>query len=194
MRRIYLFRHGEVEASYQDRYCGHRDAALSPEGMAQNRSVGKFAERVQAALFSSDLQRTWKGLGADASRVGGLREISFGAWEGLSWEEIEKKYPAGAAAYLESPAEFTFPGGESFAAFSKRVSASFESVRTSGSAVVIVTHAGVLRALLSALFSIPLKETFRFTLGYSACIALRESSAGVLYLEGIRSKAGRNLL
>ncbi len=93
--RVYLIRHGEVEGAGPKRYNGHRNVGLTEQGLEQMRRLGGCLAKLPiAAVYSSDLTRTVKG----AEILGGsrnlplyqrpaLREKSFGAWEGLTYEE-----------------------------------------------------------------------------------------------------------
>ena len=93
--RVFLVRHGETEWNAQRRIQGHTDTALSARGVAQAECVaGRLADEPVAAVYSSDLRRAFQTAEAIASRHGlrvvpevGLREVSFGEWEGKTEED-----------------------------------------------------------------------------------------------------------
>lgn len=72
-----------------------------------------------------------------------LRELNFGAWEGLPWEKVYEQEAGRAwfADYWHAKTE----GGESHDDLLARV-ADFEAERDKGSQTLLVTHAGVIRA------------------------------------------------
>ena len=75
-----------------------------------------------------------------------LKEISFGAWEGLTWPEIEARDPSGVRARRKDKWSFTPPGGESYATLAERLRPWLSGL--TGDAFV-VSHGGVARALMT---------------------------------------------
>ncbi len=82
-----------------------------------------------------------------------LSEIDFGAWEGQPWNDIERD---ALDAWAADVLDFTPPGGESVAHLRGRALAFAASLR--GPHVALVTHAGILRALLGHWRQLPLAE------------------------------------
>ncbi|MHB8146018.1 MAG: histidine phosphatase family protein, partial [Vulcanimicrobiaceae bacterium] len=144
------------------RFQGHTNVALSDEGRAQAQAlVGAFAGDAFDVANASDLDRAMEtariALGTrpiapipDAR----LREFDFGAWEGLTWDEISARWPelrdrGSTVAKLYRPHD-----GESFEDVTARVAAFLSDLRgRSHERVLVVTHAGVLHAVLAALGS-----------------------------------------
>ena len=91
-------------------------------------------------------------LGLAPERLDALREISFGAWEGCSWEEIQRRWP-GAFAWCEGDRlNRAPPGGESYAQLMERALPAVEALRREpGGTAVAVCHSAVIRAVLCAL-------------------------------------------
>ncbi len=87
----------------------------------------------------------------------GLREIDFGDFEGLTYDEIAARCPALYRQWMDAPTEVQFPNGESFAAMRGRVLASFSAIceRHEGRTVATVTHGGVIRILLAWALQMP---------------------------------------
>ncbi len=152
-----LVRHGRTEWNAGRRFQGHSDIPLSAEGRAQAQALADvLRERRFARAYASDLGRAMETARAIAAPHGlavapdaRLREFNFGAWEGLTWNEITERWPelrdhGSTAAKLYQP-----EGGESFDEVCARVGAFFEDIRTpSDETVLVVTHAGVLHATL----------------------------------------------
>ncbi len=81
------------------------------------------------------------------------RELEFGAWEGLTWDEIVARFPeATASPSVAGAFKFVTPrGGESFDSACVRVGVALGDLRAKfagGGSAVVVTHAGALHALL----------------------------------------------
>jgi broad specificity phosphatase PhoE len=153
-----VVRHGRTAWNDAGRFQGHTDIPLDDEGRAQAQrlAVELRAERFDAA-FASDLLRARETaeviLGERAAELvldARWREMRFGAWEGLTWPEIEQRHPE-LRERAAKPRFFTPDGGESFDELCARVeSATRDLVRASEERanVLVATHAGPLHALL----------------------------------------------
>ena len=100
-----------------------------------------------------------------------LMELHFGLWELKSWDDIPRgEFDAWAAAYVDHAP----PGGESFRAMHARVASFLHDIQTAQPAgpVIVVTHAGVIRALLAEALQLPLTEAFRFQLDFGGVTQL----------------------
>jgi ribonuclease H / adenosylcobalamin/alpha-ribazole phosphatase len=158
--RLILVRHGETEYTQQGRYSGRGDVPLSDEGEAQAMAAaGRVAgiSRDVAAVVSSPLSRCTRTAELIASEVGGvpvtvmpdLIECDFGEWEGLTFSEVRRRWPAEMDAWLASPAVAP-PGGESFVAVGERVRAAQETLLSTypKSVVVVVSHVSPIKLIL----------------------------------------------
>ena len=101
--RLLFARHGETDWNVAGRIQGSADIALNENGRAQ---AVELAQKIRdmripdLVLYSSPQKRAFETARIVAERVGaplsaknGFEEISFGNWEGLSWNEIERVYP-----------------------------------------------------------------------------------------------------
>lgn len=174
--RIYLIRHGETANAGRVCFNGHFDVGLSPRGTRQLEELGEsFRDIPLSAVYSSDLQRT-RLSAAPIARPHGLspipcpelRELSFGDWEGLSIEEVEKRYPGQLEKRLSDIENFSVTGGETFEQLRARVTPKFEDIvaRHAQGNLVIVAHGGVNRVILAHLLDIPVKHFFRIQQDY----------------------------
>lgn len=176
--RLVLVRHGEVTEDVRGRCYGHLEVGLSKLGRSQIQSrIGLLRHLVPAALYTSSSRRALESA-AEAAKdlqlvpraVSALREINFGALEGLSYEEIESRYPHEFEQWMECPTEVKFPGGESFMEMKDRA-LGFLSVllgRHTGETVLVISHAGVNRAILADALGLSGKNIFRIDQGYAA--------------------------
>ncbi len=155
MSRVLFIRHAETELA--GRYCGHSDPDLNPQGRAQLTRLSELlAEERLERVYSSDLRRatsTAKAIAAGRNIPQvlrpALREIDFGDWEGMSWEEIERLDPEYAQKWMSSYPHLPAPSGETFEDFERRVLTEVNHLMDSnGGPIAVVTHGGVLRVVL----------------------------------------------
>ncbi len=197
--RIYLFRHGETDNAGKVCFNGHHDVDLSPEGRAQ---FERLAERFRAlpihSVYSSDLKRTRIGAeliakphGLTPAAYPELRELCFGAWEGMSVEEVNEKYPGQLAERLKNIAAFSVEGGENFFQLSERVIPRYEDIvaRHKDGQIVIVAHGGVNRVILAYILGIPVKNLFRIQQEYGT-LNIIQYYDGIPVAELIAGNAG----
>ncbi len=179
--RLFLLRHGEVEEAYQGIYYGGQgDPGLSPEGLRQMERAAKLLGGQEVIrLYSSGLRRSHQGALLLAERLGlqgkvvkldGLREIHFGRWQGLRFEEVAQKFPEDWEARFQDIVNFRIPGGETLAELSDRARGTVRELveRHRGEAVAVVAHAGPIRAILCDTLDIPLTHVFRIDQHYGA--------------------------
>jgi alpha-ribazole phosphatase len=184
--RIYLARHAEPEgADGLRRFFGQIDPPLSATGQRQAQQLARRLEGVSfRAIHSSDLRRCVATAEAVAHRIGlpvirepALREIDAGRWEGLSFEEAKRLYPAEYAERECDLLGFHFPDGESFRELERRVAPAFCRIMDSGPGdVLVVAHKGVNRVLLAHFLEIPMERMFDIPLDYCAVSLIRVST------------------
>ena len=116
-----LIRHGETDWNKEDRFRGRSDVGLNATGHEQALKIStRFAGVKIAAVYSSPLPRaleTAAPLAADhqlqVEPSADLLDIDFGAWEGLSRDEAQIKFPELYDLWMKAPGRVRFPGGES---------------------------------------------------------------------------------
>jgi len=175
VRRLVLVRHGKAVAS-RSRVVGHLDRPLSQAGA---RAVADLAASwrgpIPDLLVASDLRRAADSarlladhLGVAAQIDPRLRELSFGQWEGMTWEQVHRRDASLLAAWSQRWWDVAPPAGETFEELSRRVLAWFADCRRRGADVVVaVVHGGSLRALLSGLVGVPRGKLFELRLDFS---------------------------
>lgn len=157
--RLVLVRHAETEESASGRLCGRLDVALSAAGRRHARALARsLAGLPLAAVYASPLARalaTARPLAAvhrlQPVALAELRELDFGALEGLPYEEIEVRHPGLLRAWREDPAAVALPGGETLGELRARVLPILAGIleRHEGDAVAVVAHGGVVRVVLA---------------------------------------------
>ncbi|MCK4502979.1 MAG: histidine phosphatase family protein, partial [Desulfuromonadales bacterium] len=92
-----------------------------------------------------------------------LREIDFGLWEGRTFAEIETDEPQNAQDWCRNPLEFSFPQGDSVSAFMQRLQTYLQWLKNcAGDHLLLVTHGGVIRILLTLLLQLDPKQQSMF--------------------------------
>ncbi len=181
---LILVRHGEAEGSQPGRLLGRADPPLSTAGQQQAAAVraalSGMGMSTGVPVFCSPLQRAWGTaaiIAADASALrvdADLQEIHFGAWEGLSYADVEDADPAGAQAWAEFGPGFAFPEGESLADFGVRIGRAAQRLASDEAAAVIaVAHGGVIRALICHFLGLPLRDYLLFEVTPGSVATLR---------------------
>lgn len=156
---IYLIRHGKTEANEQHLYCGSTDLPLSPAGREELRSMRY--DITPARFVTSGMKRTDETLRILFGNVpfsvdARFREVDFGVFEMKSYEML-KDDPA-YQAWLTGDNESNIPpGGESGAQMTRRV---LEALRELPDGTALVTHGGVIAAIMANLF--PQEGKYRY--------------------------------
>jgi broad specificity phosphatase PhoE len=161
LHELVCVRHGRTDWNLSGRFQGQTDVPLDDEGRAQARALASFLATLSFDYaVASDLSRAretaeiiTRGRNLDVVRDAGWREMHFGQWEGLTWNEITERWPEIDRGTQTLPKFYTPEGGESFAGLCVRIAAA--AARASEGApngrVLVVTHAGPLHALLRVL-------------------------------------------
>jgi probable phosphoglycerate mutase len=173
--RIVAVRHGETEWNAEMRMQGQLDTGLSARGRWQaTRAAEALAGEGLEAIFASDLARaldTAKAVGAvvalPITTDKGLRERSFGIFQGHTYAEIDKRWPSEAARWRRHDPEFAPEGGESLIEFSARAVATVTRIAEGarGRTTLIVSHGGVLDCLYRAAAGLDLAAPRSWELG-----------------------------
>ena len=163
--KLTLVRHCAVDERYKNCYNGHNDIGLSENGKIQAKEVAKKLDTMEFdAVFCSDLRRAKETLqhslyAKDAIYSERLREKSWGKHEGLSFDEIIAQ---GEVEYIDFLQWIKALDGEAHGEYVKRVGEFFLFFLPSLNKenVLVVTHAGVIRVLMSIVKKISLEEAF----------------------------------
>jgi ribonuclease H / adenosylcobalamin/alpha-ribazole phosphatase len=202
--RLFVVRHGEAADNRQMRYLGTRDQPLTNRGIEQACQVaGALVQVPVRAIVTSPLSRAadtaariQKACGAELWQDLRLSEGSFGSWEGLSRAEVMNlgRQDAEMLARWETDPSCAPPGGESIENVQKRVMNLVQELeqRFPGSAVVLVSHVGPIKALLAAALEIPLQATRRLFLDPGTITVVDWSAFPVLRLFNSHAHFGWN--
>jgi len=154
--RLILIRHGETDYSLQKRYCGFSDPSLNNKGIWQSK---KLADRLvglsSVKVYSSDLKRAYETAkiifkNNSIEKAADFREMNFGLFEGLKYEEIVRRYPKLYRHWVDNPENVKIPNGEGLKDLRKRVKERLSLILSQqpGKTLAIVTHSGPIRVIL----------------------------------------------
>ncbi len=158
--RVLLIRHGVTDWNIERRWQGVVDVPLNDEG---RRQAQLLADHLKAhsidAIYSSDLARAWdtavvigQGVGVPPQADQRLRETNAGVFQGLTGDEVNRRYPRELAQFNSNYMDFVIPNGESQRQVQTRAYAAFqEIVARGGKEIALVSHGGTIRMLLRKL-------------------------------------------
>lgn len=168
---LILIRHGQTNWNLEQRFQGQSDIPLNETGRKQAHAL---AERLSAkrfdAVYSSDLQRateTAKIICAPQIHPDlRLREVNFGDWEGMTYDEIKAKHPETLAAWEADIFKNAPPNGETLEGLSVRVQSMLDELRGKheDQKILIVAHGGVLQTLICLALKLPPTMYWQFHL------------------------------
>jgi alpha-ribazole phosphatase len=166
--RLFLVAHAATPWTVVRRFQGHTDIPLSETGRRQAHILQKHLARERfQAIMASDLQRAVETAEILASPHAmavrtdpRLRELYFGAWEGLTYEEIQQRDAAALADWQKDPLGMSPPQGERLTDLADRLRFFLLELQQvpEASTILLVAHRGSLRVLICLLLGKPVAE------------------------------------
>lgn len=183
-RQLVLLRHGEIDGD--GRLCGRTDVPLTARGWQQMHGAIE-GHPPWDRIVSSPLSRC-AGFAAELARRDGvplthdarLGEIDFGRWEGCVIAELLDAPDNALARFWREPDRCTPPNGETLVEFCARVDAAWESLVDTPAyeRVLVVTHAGVIRALFARFLGWPRARLLELDVPHAALYPIDVSAHG----------------
>ncbi len=156
--RVFLIRHGITDWHREGRVLGQRDIALNDEGLEQARAAATaLTDAPIVEVISSPLVRALQSaemigqaFGIEVARDPRLIDLRVGKWEGMTYEEVaaHSEYKE----FIQDPLSERIPGAENLSDVKTRAVAAIEQAiedNPSGDAIAVITHAGIIRVLLT---------------------------------------------
>ena len=172
--KLYFLRHGQTARSRDNVFCGAIDPELTPEGLEMAKAfAASYSSTLWEAIFSSPMQRTINTaqfladtLGIQPELRDGLKEISYGKWEGQTIETVSREYHDDYIRWKADPAWYPPTEGELAVAIAARAMLVIEEIkqRYPTGNVLIVSHKATIRITLCTLLGIDVGR-FRYRLG-----------------------------
>lgn len=177
--RLLFLRHAEVEEAYHRVFGGRIDMGLSALGGRQAALLADYlaARFAIDALYASPMRRVRETLEPLLARipltpvvVEDLREVDFGAWTGLKWEQIAERYGVTAFDWLDHLERGSVPEAEPEEIFRRRVEQVLTRVLAErpGQTVAMACHGGVIRMALAVLLDLPLHKMTHLEIDYAS--------------------------
>jgi probable phosphoglycerate mutase len=188
--RLIAVRHGETAWNVQSRLQGQLDIPLNERGLEQARRAARaIADSAPEAVVSSDLVRARATAEAIAAfnacplmLDAGLRERSFGGFQGMTHLEVAQRWPDESARWKSRDPDFV-PGGdgESLNVFYARCIEATRRIAEAhpGRTIVLVAHGGVMDCLYRAASRIPLDAPRGWSLDNAAINRLLYTDSGL---------------
>ncbi|MBW4575311.1 MAG: histidine phosphatase family protein [Aphanothece sp. CMT-3BRIN-NPC111] len=172
--KLYFLRHGQTARSRENVFCGALDPELTPEGLEMAQAfAAAYRSTPWTAIFSSPMQRTIAtaqplrdALGMQMELRDGLKEISYGKWEGETVETVARDYHDDYIRWSADPAWYPPTEGELAVAIASRALQVIEEIKQQYSTgnVLIVSHKATIRIMLCSLLGVDVGR-FRYRLG-----------------------------
>ena len=173
MTRLILIRHGETDYTSQGRYCGFSDPSLNEKGIQQSKELAiRLKEARVDKVYSSDLKRAYESAkiifkNNSIEETTGFREMNFGLFEGLRYEEVIKVYPKLYREWIDNPLRVKIPSGEGLGELEKRVKKELSLIlsQDAGKIIALVSHGGPIRVILCHLLKLGLESFWKIEQG-----------------------------
>lgn len=175
MKKIYLIRHGQTAANNGKMFQGSMDYPLDALGLSQAQQMATYFQDIPLdAIYSSTMTRAKMTAAALATSKNmayrteyDLREANFGDWEGISFAEIQRRWPKEMEKFFTCPGSWEPPHGESFLALQQRSCTALQKILAQteeGQTIALVSHGGIIRAQLCWMLGIPLDNMWRLNI------------------------------
>jgi broad specificity phosphatase PhoE len=156
--RVFFVRHGVTDWHAARRVLGQRDIGLNADGVRQAEALAGALEGVTISeILSSPLVRAVQSaeilarpLGLQVARDPRLADFRVGRWEGMGYDEVaaSPEYQR----FLVDPLATQIPGGEDLRDIRDRAVSAIEQAledAPAGESIAVVSHAGIVRVLLT---------------------------------------------
>lgn len=204
--QVIVIRHGETDWNAEARIQGQLDPPLNAAGRWQAARLRQaLAAEPIDCVYASDLSRARDTAAALAGNrplqiEPALRERAFGAFQGLTHDEISRRWPEDCGRWRRRDIDFAPDGGESLRRFHARVVGCAESLaaRHPGESIAIVAHGGVLDCLYRAATGTGLQQLRTWSVGNASINRLLYRDGGFAmvawsdraHLEGVADTPG----
>jgi len=191
--KIYLMRHGLTESNKKKIYAGGSMEGLCEEGMKELFDVAEKLEEFKIEkIISSPVRRAVQSaviinsfLNLNIEIEDKFKEIQMGPWEGLSEDEVIKKYPEEWKIWNTKPSELRINGRETLAELQLRVVDGIKRLfyKAESSVLLVVTHVAVIRVLYLYYNEMPLDEYRKIDVPNNSIFLLENKHISQVHLE-----------
>ncbi|QZY56887.1 histidine phosphatase family protein [Crassaminicella profunda] len=171
MTRLYLIRHGQTKWNLESRAQGSKNVELTQKGRNQAALLAEKMKNYEIdCIYSSDLDRAYETakmigekMNLEVKKIDGLREMSFGEWEGLTNEEIQKDYFEHYTVWRSDPHKAMIPGGEKLLDVQKRGLKAINNIvkENENKNIIVVSHGVAIKSIILGLMDIDLSYFYK---------------------------------
>ncbi|MGD2149511.1 MAG: histidine phosphatase family protein [Desulfobacterales bacterium] len=150
MTKVYLVRHGQTAWNLEEVFRGRMDIPLDDTGKKEVHLAGEaLIDETIHAIYSSPLSRSMetaeniaKFQNIEVTPLESIIDISYGDWEGVSLDDVRKKYPDLYTLWLREPHKVNFPNGESLEQVRTRTMAAINKLieKHQNETIALVAH------------------------------------------------------
>jgi broad specificity phosphatase PhoE len=171
--KLFLIRHGQTDWNLEGKIQGSYDSELNNAGIIQAEELSKrvleFSYKF-SKIYSSQQKRSVKtaeilseATNGDYITIKGLEEMNLGEWEGLSWSEVQEKFPKEYEEWYNNRRYTKSPKGESYQDMLERVlTVIYKIINENCDDVAIVTHSAIIMCLQCYVTNTPFNEMMKF--------------------------------
>lgn len=177
MAKVILVRHGESTLNEENVYFGHLNPSLTSKGKEQLENL-KIKLPTYDMIFSSPLERAISSaeiINQNKLTINidnRLAELNFGIFEGLNYNKISSLYPLEVEKWSVLNTSYKFINGESILELSERVKSFIDEIKYTEKTYLLVTHFGVINAILSIYIAENLNNFWKFKCNLSSITIL----------------------
>ncbi len=180
-QRLVLIRHGLPKGAPKGAFLGRTDLPLSAEGRRQAIALRPLLRQFKPGVcYCSPLLRASQttdilldGSGMDVHVDDALREVDFGQWELMTFEQAAKQSARAVKLLANFDPRFKFPGGESLGGFLARIRRVSRRLSADpAETVLVVTHGGVIRSMICSFLGIRPRDYLLFDVAHAACAVI----------------------
>ncbi|MCD8391071.1 MAG: histidine phosphatase family protein [Firmicutes bacterium] len=175
MVKLYVVRHGETDSNIRQSCIGQKDVPLNDNGRLQAEALSDRLKDVGFdAAYTSPLQRAADTLWEVLKKQRDVRvvqsydliERDYGIFDDMTYREIAEKYPAEFDEWKSDWIYYKIPEGESSAEVQERVNRALDKIieTEDGKTVLIVTHLGAARQIISHALDLTIEDSWHFAL------------------------------
>jgi len=184
--KIYITRHGETQWNRECKMQGWKDSDLTQKGIDNAIKLGESLKDIDLNhIYCSPLGRavdTARYIRGDRNtkitKIESLKEMGFGAWEGMKNEKIKEMYKEQQDNFWNNPQLYKSVNGESFDNIIDRVRKAFNEIikTTTGENILIITHTVVIKAIYLIIKKYSLEDFWKPPFLYDTCLTILEVS------------------
>lgn len=153
---IYMLRHGITRSNRERIYAGWSDERLTEEGIIRVNTLGRVIKDWSiSAIYTSPIRRAVQTAHILNNYIKGqiiidhdLREMKMGPWEGMSENEVERKFPYEYKIWQEKPSELVLDGRETLWEIQQRSVNAINRITERGKISLVVTHVAIIRCII----------------------------------------------